>query len=144
MTDGMEPVDLGFALGLHDDDCASGSYWGTILTASAYAEDTVKERDEGGIPAIIGIRTCDLLRFCDLFPDGNTLDFPLKGLTRLEDESISEKWVNGFRDLDWKESLLDLSAIVAIHQFPLEAGFFMVESSDCIRSRITAPSMLKL
>lgn len=117
---GMEPTDISLASEPFGGPDA-GSFWGDVHTAAAYAEDTVKERSNGkGKPVLVAVLAETLERDCLLYPDLATLDFPLKGLTRLDDPAVSEAWLNGFRGMDWRDGLRDLGAIVATHQWALD------------------------
>jgi len=136
LTEGIKPVDVGFALGLQADEGMEGSYWGNVRTAAAYAEDTVSERDPDGLPVLLAITTASLEELCVIRPDGNTIDFPLKGLTRLDDSDVADKWFRNFRKLSWQESLLDLGAVVALHDFMFSEGIFMANSVENVRDAV--------
>lgn len=115
---GMEPVECSHAL---PPDCRDveeyGSFWGNIDTAAAYADDTAAERHPDSLPVIIAIPVSTLEADCRIVPDGATVDFPLKGLTRLDDPSVAAYWSEYDIDRTWRESLRDLGAVVAIHDF---------------------------
>lgn len=133
MRYGMKPTDLQVAS--PSGEIADGSFWGCPFTASAYADDTVKERDGGGSPALIAVRTSDLLaNGYDLYPDLASLEFPLKGLTRLDDSTVSDKWQEGHETLSWKDSLDDLGAITVAHDDWMSPEHFaMVRSPEDLR-----------
>lgn len=123
LMEGMEPVECSHALPPHcRDDCEYGSFWGNIDTAAAYADDTAAERHPGSFPVIIAIRVSILESDCRIVPDGATVDMPLKGLTRLDNPEVAAYWSEFGRDLPWHESLRDLGAVVALHDFliPIE------------------------
>lgn len=127
MARGMAPTDTEHATDGHP----LGSFWGDVYTASSYAEDTVKHRG-GGYPVLIAARTADLLACCEtLVPDLATLDYPLKGLTRLDDTDVYSRWVDGqgYRRLGWRDALEDLRAVVAVHRKPVGPEVFVVVDS---------------
>jgi len=115
--EGLEPTDISEALTdayVFED----GTFWGDLFTAVAYAEDTAFERHPGSAPALIAISTKALENDCILLVDGATIDFPEPGLTRLDDPEVQGRWEGGdFDYMDWRASLADLGAIVAVHQF---------------------------
>jgi len=117
MQNGMNPTDATFAT---NDADSEGSFWGDVYTAAAYAEDTVQERDGDGRPVLLMAYTDDLEELCELAPDLATMDFPLKGLTRLSDDDVMQKWLAHHTTLSWRDSLTDLGAIVALHEFELD------------------------
>lgn len=116
---GIRATDVGLAIvdGQGDD---RGSFWGDVHTAAAYAEDTARVRDSS-LPVLVAIRTEELLADCALHPDLATLDFPLKGLTRLSEPGVYDKWARNFRTLSWKDALDDLRAVVATHAIHIPA-----------------------
>jgi hypothetical protein len=132
-SQGVRPTDAGLATEGH----ALGSFWGDVDTAAAYAEDTVKHRG-GNRPVLLAARTADLLDRCEaLVPDLSTLDFPLKGLTRLDDAHVYARWVDGhgYRSLGWRDALDDLSALVAVHGEPISPdAFAVVDSPEAVTS----------
>lgn len=119
MIDGMEPVECSQALPPDLRDDCNGSFWGTIDTAAAYADDTATERHPDSLPVIIAIRVSTLENDCQIVPDGATVDFPLKGLTRLSDPEVAAYWSEFGLDRHWRESLRDLGAVVALHDFTI-------------------------
>lgn len=122
LEDGMKPTDITHAISegsLND----TGSFWGDIYTASAYAEDTIKERDPGYEPVLLIARTAELEEEYDLRPDLATLDFPLKGLTKLEDKELADDWINHHSMKTWPQGLSDLGAIIAIHDGYLDPAY---------------------
>jgi hypothetical protein len=125
LAEGMKPTDVSFAVW---DQCeqGAGSFWGSIDAAVSYAEDTASERDPGSKPVLLAVRLSDLEQVCDLRCDGASLDFPLKGLTRLSEPEIEEKWSGDISLRSWKESLFDLGAVVAIHDDFLEIDFIEI------------------
>lgn len=125
LEEGMRPTDVDIAV---QGDADLGSFWGNVRTAAAYAEDTAKERD-GSVPVLLAVRVEVLERDCELYPDLATLDFPLKGLTRLCVPGVYEKWMNDEGELSWRDSLVDLGAIVAAHDFYLAADDIVVVKS---------------
>lgn len=141
LEDGLEPTDVELAVGPLSG-MFQGSFWGDVQTAAAYAEDTVKEREGKGEPGcgepvLIAVLTDRLEKDCLLYPDLATLDFPMKGLTRLDDPEVQEDWLKGFMDKDWRDGLRDLGAIVATHEFYLDPDdFFVVDSLDAVKERI--------
>lgn len=119
---GMRPTDITHAIAegsLND----TGSFWGDIYTASAYAEDTIKERDPGYEPVLLIARTAELEEAFNLQPDLATLDFPLKGLTKLDDKDLANEWLHHHRMKTWAQGLSDLGAIIAIHDEYLDPEF---------------------
>jgi len=141
LEEGMEPTDVELAVGPLEG-MVQGSFWGDVHTASAYAEDTVFEREgkgEPGLgePVLLAVRTDSLEEDCLLYPDLATLDFPMKGLTRLDEPEVQEAWIKGFRGMDWRDGLRDLGAIVATHDFYLDPDdFFVADSLDAVKERI--------
>lgn len=129
-SEGMEPVECSHAL---PPDCRNveeyGSFWGNIDTAAVYADDTVVERHPDSLPVIIAIPVSTLEADCRIVPDGATVDFPLKGLTQLVDPKVAAYWSDFDMDRPWRESLRDLGAVVAIHDFMIP-----VEDMTVIRS----------
>lgn len=129
MEHGMYPTDVVHAIsdgGLHD----TGSFWGNVFTASAYAEDTIAERDLTGSPVLLMAYTNELEHDFDLRPDLATLDFPLNGLTKLDDTIVYNNWINNHRTLNWKQSLTDLGAIIVIHDEKLEPEYLRMIKTD--------------
>ncbi|MCZ7862548.1 hypothetical protein O9X98_14330 [Agrobacterium salinitolerans] len=123
MQHGMAPVECSHALPSDRRDVDEyGSFWGTIDTAAAYADDNAAERHRDSRPVIIAIRVSILENDCRIVPDGATVDFPLKGLTRLDDPEVAAYWCDFGHDHQWHESLRDLGAVVALHDFliPIE------------------------
>lgn len=137
--EGLEPTDISGAL---TDACVfdDGTFWGDLFTAVAYAEDTAFERHPGSAPALIAISTKALESDCILLVDGATIDFPEPGLTLLDDPEVQGRWQGSeFDDTDWRASLADLGAIVAVHQFyipPEELTF--VNTTDDLECLISA------
>ena len=135
---GFEPTDISHAVAdgdIHRD----GSFWGDLMTAAAYAEDTVAERHPGSTPVILAIPVAALEADCQLFSDGATFDFPLDGLTRLDDPDVLARWSESGCDLPWRESLADLGAVVAAHQFVIPAEDIVVMNSpDDLHSMVMA------
>ncbi|MCV9964204.1 hypothetical protein OIU34_20170 [Pararhizobium sp. BT-229] len=132
LLDGMEPVECSHALPPDcRDDCEYGSFWGNIDTAATYADDTAAERHPDSLPVIIAIRVSTLENDYRIVPDGATVDFPLKGLTRLDDPEVAAYWSDFGLDRHWPESLRDLGAVVAIHDFtiPIE-DMVVIRSMD--------------
>jgi hypothetical protein len=119
LIEGMKPTDVSFAV-WDQCDMGAGSFWGSIDAAASYAEDTASEREPGSLPIILAVRVSDLQEACDLCCDGATLDFPLRGLTKLSEPAIEAKWGGDISLRSWKESLADLGAIVALHHDYLE------------------------
>lgn len=113
---GLAPTDIGEACPVKGS-YLDGSFWGTVLTAASYAEDTAVERHPGSSPVLLAIRTATLEADCLLLADGATFEFPNKGTTRLSDPEVERKWVESECDLPWRTSLEDLGAIVATHQW---------------------------
>ncbi|MTH95303.1 hypothetical protein [Roseibium sp. RKSG952] len=133
MTQGLSPTDVTAAVRA-DIGWDSGSFWGTPRTATAYAIDTAKERHPGWEPVLLAAPISILEAQCQLVCDGATIDFPLKGLTRLEEPGVFEKWRSAGFDLPWRESLIDLGAIVALHDFHLDIeDFDLIESPSDLR-----------
>ena len=116
LEDGLAPTDLDLAV-IEDEDLG-GSFWGTVRSAAAYAEDTAKERDACS-PVLIMACVSDLERWAELRPDLATLDFPLKGLTRLDEDGVMDRWVAGYAGFSWQDGLRDLRAVIAIHDYPV-------------------------
>lgn len=129
----MEPTDASLAVDV-PRGLANGSFWGDVHTAAAYAEDTVHERDCGGEPVLLAILTETLEADCAVYPDLATVDFPLEGLTRLGDPGVRDRWNEGFRDMDWRDGLRDLGAIVATHDLPLSpSGLVVADSLETVK-----------
>ena len=122
LENGMVPTDIihAIAAGSFND---AGSFWGDIHTAAAYAEDTVAERDPGSEPVILMANVPDLEAEFQLLPDLATLDFPMKGLTKLDDQAVYDNWINNHRTLAWQQSLAELGAIIAVHDEPLPPAY---------------------
>lgn len=123
LMEGMEPIECSHALpDGYRDECEYGSFWGSVDTAAAYADDTAAERHPDSLPVIIAIAVSMLESDCLIVPDGATVDFPLEGLTRLDDPVVAAYWSEFGPDRPWRESLRDLGAVVAVHDFniPLE------------------------
>jgi hypothetical protein len=141
---GIQPSEVDLAVDVSVQGVVEGSFWGTVRTAAAYAEDTAKERD-GGSPALIAIRSSDIIRLADLLPDLQTLDFPLKGLTRLDEREVLERWEANHAEMDWRRSLDDLGAVVALHGASVPSGYLMwvksVGDLDCLFSLPTGQSL---
>lgn len=122
LENGMKPTDITHAISegsLND----TGSFWGDVHTASAYAEDTIAERDPDSIPVLLMAYTAELEEDFDLRPDLATLDFPLKGLTKLDEKEVYDNWINNHRTLTWKQSLNELGAIIAVHDHILDPDY---------------------
>jgi hypothetical protein len=118
LLEGLAPTDVEFAVW---DQCAakSGSFWGSIDAAACYAEDTAFERNPGSLPVILAVRSGDLASRFDVRCDGATLDFPMRGLTRLDDAAVEEKWQGNIANMTWETSLSELGAVVVIHDQPI-------------------------
>lgn len=128
LEDGMRPTDIAHAISegsLND----TGSFWGDVYTASAYAEDTIAERDPDATPVLLMAYTAELEEDFDLRPDLATLDFPLKGLTKLDDQTVYDKWINNHRTLTWQQSLTDLGAMIAVHEQSLDPDYMRMITS---------------
>jgi hypothetical protein len=122
LLDGMEPVDCSQAMPPTCRDVYEhGSFWGSIDTAAAYADDTASERHPDSLPVIIAIRVSTLEDSCRIVADGATVDWPLKGLTRLDDPKVAAYWSDFGIDRSWHESLRDLGAVVALHDLIIPA-----------------------
>lgn len=117
---GMKPTEVDIAIS-YQSPGKLGSFWGTVDTAAAYADDTVHYRDEDSHPVILAIPVEALEAACRLYPDGATLDCPLDGLTKLSDPDIAENWQENHATLSWHVSLKDLGAIVAEHKYFLKS-----------------------
>ncbi|MBY3157344.1 hypothetical protein HFO56_34020 [Rhizobium laguerreae] len=116
MVEGMEAIECSHALPPDDrDDDEYGTFWGTIDTAAAYADDTAAERHPDSLPVIIAIPVSTLEWHGSIVADGATVDFPLKGLTRLDDPQVAAYWSDFDATRPWRESLRDLGAVLAIH-----------------------------
>lgn len=146
LEDGMEPTDITHAISegsLND----TGSFWGDVYTASAYAEDTIAERDPDATPVLLMAYTAELEEDFDLRPDLATLDFPLKGLTKLDDQAIYDNWINNHRTLTWQQSLTDLGAMIAVHEHSIDPDYMrMITSKEdfnriCKIERIKEPEL---
>lgn len=124
-SEGLSPTDVTAAV-QNNLGWDSGSFWGTPRTAIAYALDSARERYPGSNPALIASPVSILEHQCQLVCDGATIDFPLKGLTRLDEPGIRDKWESADFDLPWQESLADLGAIVALHDFYLDSDDFLI------------------
>lgn len=127
---GFDPTDVSLAVPDAPNQFG-GSFWGTAPTALSYALDTANERHPGSDPVIIAVKRASLERDCLLVPDLATLDFPIDGLTRLEEPGVREKWEENDYDLPWEDSLRDLGAVVALHDVPLsDEDFFVLDSPE--------------
>jgi hypothetical protein len=113
---GMRPTDA-FELFDGEEMSAEGSFWGSIRTAAWYAEDSSIHR-KGGRAAIIACPTSFLQIYSTLSADIPSRDFPVPGLTMLEDPETATRWGNG-TPRTWQESLADLGAVTAIHDYEL-------------------------
>jgi hypothetical protein len=113
---GMEAIQCSHALPPDDrDEEQHGTFWGSIDTAATYADDTAAERHEDSLPVIIAIPVSTLEWLGTIVPDGATVDFPLDGLTRLDDPEVAAYWSDFDMTVPWRESLRDLGAVVALH-----------------------------
>jgi hypothetical protein len=113
---GMQPTDA-FEFGPYGEEMCSGSFWGTVETAAWYAEDSSLHR-KGGRPAIIACPVSFLQTYATLGADIPTRDFPIPGLTLLDDPDVAAHWPNE-QARSWQESLRDLGAVTAIHDYDL-------------------------
>lgn len=130
LSRGLEPTEIELARlspGMGD----LGSFWGSFDTALAYAEDTACERHPGSRPVVLAVSSAWLERECLLGPDGATLDFPLAGLSRLDDPAVVADWAAAGAEKSWRDGLRDLSAVVAAHDFVLPAHELVVVASAC-------------
>lgn len=123
--EGISPTDIGHACPVKGS-YLDGSFWGNILTAASYAEDTAAERHPGSLPVVIAVRTATLEADGLLLADAATFEYPNDGLTKLGDPEIMKRWVESGCDLPWHESLEDLGAIVATHQHCIPPEDFVV------------------
>lgn len=116
-VEGLKPTDIDHAIiGENEDLYDLGSFWGDVITAAAYAEDTVSGRHSDSHPVILAIPVSELERDYLLFPDGAAIEDPLlPELTRLHEPGVMERWRKNNFNLSWKESLRDAGAIVAVH-----------------------------
>jgi hypothetical protein len=113
---GMRPTDA-FELFDGEEMSSEGSFWGSIRTAAWYAEDSSIHR-KGGRAAIIACPTSFLQIYSTLGADIPSRDFPVPGLTMLEDPETAARWGDGMLRT-WQESLADLGAVTAIHSYDL-------------------------
>ena len=128
---GFNPTDITLSV-TQEMGYDAGSFWGNVLTASAYADDTCENRNPDSRPVLLAVSAEALEEECLLYPDLATLDMPLKGLTKLDDPEISELWLSTFSvDYDspediltWEDGLRDLGAIVAVHDVILPQEMF--------------------
>lgn len=120
---GMRPTD---AFELHDGEeiSAAGSYWGSIRTAAWYAEDSSIHR-KGGRAVIIACPTSFLQIYSTLSADIPSRDFPVPGLTMLEDPETAARWDNGVHRT-WQESLADLGSVTALHDYDLPLDMALI------------------
>lgn len=125
---GFDPTDVSLAVPDFPGQFG-GSFWGAATTALSYALDTSEERHPGSEPVIIAVKRASLEGECLLVPDLATLDFPIDGLTRLEEPGVRERWEENDYDLPWEDGLRDLGAIVALHDVPLSDEDFLVLDS---------------
>mgnify|MGYP001470690550 FL=1 len=116
LKSGMRPTDA-FELFDGEEMTSEGSFWGTIRTAAWYAEDSSIHR-KGGRPAIIACPVSFLQTYTTLAADIPSRDFPVPGLTRLEDPAVAARWPNG-QYRTWQESLEDLGSVTALHDYEL-------------------------
>lgn len=137
LVNGLRPTDIHVAVAPENGE-DQGSFWGDVQTAAAYAEDTVKERDGGGLPVLLAARTSGLASSYAMRPDLATLDFPLKGLTRLGDEQAAERWRGDSASRTWQDSLADLGAVVVIHDADMPPDRFAIIEDVGDLSRLAA------
>lgn len=141
VENGMKPTEVEHAVWSRSQ-AAWGSFWGTIDAAASYAEDAASIRDAGELPVILAVPVAELAAACELLPDGATFDFPMKGLTKLDDPQILEKWHQQHATLDWDTSLKELGAIVALHQKNLKLqAIAIVGDLDTLKEMCVKPKI---
>lgn len=125
---GMEPTDLSHAT---LNGRSMGSFWGNVRTAASYAEDTSKWRESIAEPTLLAVRTDQLYNDFELLPDYATVDFPLKGLTQLDDPEVLDFWYNQEIEHTWQKSLAHLGAFTVAHESEIDpAIIFQIESLE--------------
>jgi hypothetical protein len=134
LDEGMIPTDAFEIFPDGSEEVSEGSFWGTIKTAAWYAEDTSFHRS-GGRPVIIACPVSFLQTYTTLCADIPSRDFPVPGLTKLDDPDIASEWTTGtFRS--WQDSLRELGSFTAIHDYdlPLDMAILAdtIESFDRI------------
>lgn len=149
---GLKPTDIKHSVAPHSTD-AVGSFWGTVRTAAAYADDTCFYRNQRSQPCLLMVASEDLEEDCRLYPDLATLEMPLKGLTKLDDPDVSQRWMTAHDNdewsednaLSWRQSIQDLGAIIAVHDFDLPPSIIKpIETFDQfleLAERLTAAKM---
>ncbi|NTF17185.1 hypothetical protein G6L37_01915 [Agrobacterium rubi] len=130
---GMRPTDAFEVLHDGEETMTQGSFWGTVRTAAWYAED--KSFHRGDRPALIACPVGFLQTYSTLGIDIPSRDFPVPGLTQLEDPGTAARWATGMTRT-WQDSLSDIGSVTALHEeiLPLDAALIMhgIESLERI------------
>lgn len=122
MTKGMRPTMAFEVVGDEEQSC-KGSFWGTIEIAAWWAVSAAANR--GGRPVLVAISTEDLARIADLGIDIPSRDFPQTDFEPFEDASVAARWAVGEHPT-WKDSLLDLGSLTAVHDDMLSMDSAMI------------------
>jgi hypothetical protein len=118
MENGIRPTDAFEVLSDGSEVMTTGSFWGTVRTAAWYAEDKAFYRPWDA-PAIIACPVNFLQTYATLGIDIPSRDFPHPGLTRLDyEDDVRARWAAG-RERTWQDSLADLGAVTALHEYDL-------------------------
>lgn len=132
LLNGMHPTEAWEETDEGEMPC-DGSFWGTLLTAAWYADDSAANRS-GGAPTIIACPTSFIDTYASLRIDIPTRDFPVPGLTMIDDEQFSQRWAVG-QKRDWRDSLADLGSCAALHDYdmPLNPAVILIGSESITR-----------
>lgn len=116
MSNGMRPADAFEVLPDGTESMTEGSFWGTVGTAAWYAEDKSFYRGES--PVLLACPVGFLQTYSILGIDIPSRDFPIPGLTPMEDPEVARRWATGMRRT-WQDSLSDIGSVTALHDYDL-------------------------